>query len=184
MGGLDKGLQVWHGQPLAQQATARLAQQTGTVLISANRHLERYAAFGAPVVADGTTARFAGPLAGLMAGLEVCRTPWLAAVPCDAPLFPLDLVQRLAIAAQRAGAQAAVAATADTDGTPRWQPVFCLVHAALRPALAAWLEGGGRKAGNWFATHKAACAMYEGPASDRAFMNINTLAELADASEN
>jgi len=183
MGGLDKGLQPWHGKPLAQHAMARLAAQTGPVLISANRHLDRYAALGAPVVGD-TRAEFAGPLAGLLAGLDMCTTPWLAAVPCDAPWFPPDLVQRLAGAAQQASAQAAVAATTSADGSTRWQPVFCLVHVALRPSLARWLDTGGRKAGDWFAAQNAACALYdEGPETDRAFMNINTLAELARAAE-
>jgi molybdenum cofactor guanylyltransferase len=172
------GLQTWRGTPLALHALRRLAPQTGPLLVSANRHLERYAQFGAKVVSDAPGPS-AGPLAGLLAGLTACRTPWLAAVPCDAPCFPLDLVQRLGLAAQQSGGQAAVATTREnTMGAANWQPVFCLVHRALTPALAAWLQGGGRKATQWFSVQHAASALYEGEAAHRAFMNLNTLEDL------
>jgi molybdopterin-guanine dinucleotide biosynthesis protein A len=177
MGGLDKGLQEFHGIPLALHALQRLRPQVGQVLINANRHHEAYRTFGAPVVADAS-ADFAGPMAGVLAGLHHCTTPWLLVVPCDAPWFPLDLASRLAAAAARAGAKAAVAQDHDAQGQARLQPVFCLVHVSLRGSLQAWLDGGGRKARSWLEAEHAAQAMFVGPGDAQAFFNANTPADL------
>lgn len=177
MGGLDKGLQDFHGTPLALHVLQRLRPQVGNVLINANRHHEAYNAFGAPVVADAS-ADFAGPMAGVLAGLQHCTTPWLLAVPCDAPGFPLDLASRLAAAAAREGAKAAVAQDRDAQGQPRLQPVFCLVHVCLREGLQAWLDGGGRKARSWLESQHAAKAMFDGPGDAQAFFNANTPGDL------
>lgn len=177
MGGLDKGLQDYKGTPLALHALQRLRPQVGHVLINANRHHEAYSAFGAPVVADAS-ADFAGPLAGVLAGLHHCTTPWLLAVPCDAPWFPLDLASRLAACATRAGAKAAVAQDRDAQGQPRLQPVFCLVHVSLRSSLQAWLDSGGRKARSWLEAEHAAQEMFGGPGDAQAFFNANTPEDL------
>ena len=75
----------------------RLAPQVGHVMINANRNLAAYESFGVPVWPDALPD-FAGPLAGFLAGLERCETPYLATLPCDSPLFPVDLVARLAAA--------------------------------------------------------------------------------------
>ena len=98
MGGVDKGLQPYRGVPLAQHALRRLQSQVGACLLNANRHQDRYAAFGVPVVSD-EMPDFAGPLAGFVTALRHCQTPWLVTVPCDSPLFPVDLVARLAASA-------------------------------------------------------------------------------------
>jgi len=177
MGGVDKGLQDFQGQPLALHALQRLRPQVGQVLINANRHHDAYAAFGAPVVADASQD-FAGPLAGVLAGLQHCTTPWLLAVPCDAPGFPLDLAHRLAAAAAREGASAAVAQDRDAQGQPRLQPVFCLVHVSLQGSLQAWLEGGGRRARSWLESQHAAREMFDGPGDALAFFNANTPGDL------
>jgi molybdopterin-guanine dinucleotide biosynthesis protein A len=177
MGGLDKGLQSFNGQPLALRALERLRPQVGRVLINANRHHEAYSAFGAPVVADAS-ADFAGPMAGVLAGLQHCTTPWLLAVPCDAPGFPLDLAARLAAAAAREGAKAAVAQDRDAQGQTRLQPVFCLVHVSLRESLQTWLDGGGRKARSWLESQHAAKEMFDVPGDALAFFNANTLQDL------
>ena len=92
MGGADKGLQSYRGMPLAMHAMLRLAPQVGRVMINANRNLAAYESFGAPVFTDAS-GDFAGPLAGFVAGLEQCDTPYLVTVPCDSPLFPDDLVE-------------------------------------------------------------------------------------------
>ena len=130
MGGLDKGMQLYGGLPLAQHSLRRLQAQVGTVLLNANRNLDQYRAFGAPVVTD-TIADFAGPLAGFIAAMENCHTPYLVTVPCDTPQFPVDLVARLAQALARESADIAMASAmeAAADGTPAWfrQPVFCLI---------------------------------------------------------
>ncbi len=177
MGGVDKGLQAFNGTPLAWHALQRLRPQVGSVLVNANRHLDAYRAFGAPVLADASND-FAGPLAGVLAGLQHCSTPWLLAVPCDAPWFPLDLASRLAAAAAREGAQAAVAQDRDAQGEPRLQPVFCLVHVSLQHSLQAWLDGGGRKTRSWLESQHAAREMFDGPGDAQAFFNANTPEDL------
>jgi molybdopterin-guanine dinucleotide biosynthesis protein A len=86
MGSVDKGLQLLGGRPLFERTLDRLEPQVGPILISANRHRDRYAASGHRVVEDRVDDH-AGPLAGLQAGLAACETAFLAAVPCDAPFF-------------------------------------------------------------------------------------------------
>lgn len=179
MGGIDKGLQSWHGRPLAQHALERLRPQVGPLLLSANRHHDRYAAWGVPVLAD-SRADFPGPLAGLATGLAACTTPWLLAVPCDAPLFPADLAARLAQAAHGAGADIAIARAPDARGALQNQPVFCLLRPSLLRNLLSFLEQGGHKMGLWCTQQHAAHADFGRPSDDpQAFANANTLDELA-----
>ena len=174
MGGVDKGLQNHHGVPLALHALLRLQPQVGRLLVNANRNLGAYEAFGAPVWPDPIEG-FAGPLAGFLAGLEHCETPYLVTVPCDTPDFPDDLVARLANALQAEGADLAYATTLE-DGREQPHPVFCLLNSALLDSLVAFLHGGGRKIDAWFARHKAAAVRFDEPS---AFFNANTAAELA-----
>ena len=89
---------------------------------------------------------FAGPLAGLHAGLTRARRDFVVTVPCDSPFLPADLVARLAAALEREGAQLAVAKTFDQP-----HPVFALVRRDVLPHLAAFLAGGGRKIDAWYA---------------------------------
>ena len=170
MGGIDKGLVPLHGRPLVAHVVERLRPQVERLLISANRNLEAYAAFG-EVVTDRVTD-FAGPLAGLDAGLHACAAPLLVTVPCDAPFLPADLVARLAAARANADADVALART----GT-QVHPVFALVSTRVRMQLAEFLAGGGRKAQAWTATlHVVEVAFDDLP---EAFSNLNTHAELA-----
>ena len=173
MGGVDKGLQPYLGQPLALHALQRLAPQVGTVLINANRHLDRYAAFGVPVCSDALPDH-PGPLAGLAAGLARCRSDYLVSVPCDSPQFPLDLVARLAAGLAAEQADIAMASIVE-DGAVRSQPVFCLLHTSLLPGLLAFLQGGQRKVGGWLATQRCVQVRFDEAA---AFFNANTLADL------
>ena len=180
MGGVDKGLQPLHGRPLVQHALERLAPQVSTLLINANRHLDDYRAFGWPVVADAQPEAFDGPLAGLLGGMQAAPTEWLCTVPCDSPLFPADLVARLAQAAAREAADIAMACAPDEDGRLWPQPVFCLVRCRLAPSLNAFLQAGGRKIDAWTGQHATALAHFDRPGDEpRAFFNANTLAELA-----
>lgn len=174
MGGVDKGLQLLHGVPLAGHALQRLAPQVGPLLLNANRHLDRYAAFGVPLLSDDQPLDYAGPLAGIAAALRACRTPWLAVVPCDSPRFPADLVARLCAAAAKAGAPAAMA-SCDDDGAMRAQPAFCLLHGSLARPLAAALGAGTRKLGGWLREQHCAVASFDDAA---AFANINHADEL------
>lgn len=183
MGGADKGLQNFNGTPLALHALQRLRMQegglVGTQMINANRNQGAYEAFGVPVWPD-TLAGHAGPLAGFMAGLERCESPYLLTVPCDTPLFPLDLAQRLARAFDEdSDTEIAMAAAPQEDGQLHPQPVFCLLRRELRQSLAAFLRAGERKAGLWTAQHRTQIVAFDKPGDDpRAFCNVNTLAEL------
>jgi molybdopterin-guanine dinucleotide biosynthesis protein A len=180
MGGLDKGMQSFRGQPLARHCLSRLAVQVGTAAINANRHLQEYAAWGAPVWPDSADAgEFAGPLAGFLAGLDNCQSPYLCTVACDTPLFPPDLVERLAQALDSQGCNLAMAAAAEEDGQVRHQPVFCLIKVTLRDSLRAFIAGGGRKIDAWTASERAARVVFDQAHDDpRAFYNANTLEQL------
>lgn len=171
MGGVDKGLQLLDGRPLVQWVLERLAPQVGTVLISANQNLERYAEFGCPVLPD-RVAGFAGPLAGLHAALGAAETPLLMTAPCDSPFLPTDLVQRLRLALDSENAELAVPRTGD-----RAHRAFSLVRRDAWPKLDAFLASGERKVGLWHASLKIAVVAFDDEAE--AFGNINTAEELA-----
>jgi molybdopterin-guanine dinucleotide biosynthesis protein A len=173
MGGVDKGLQTWQGMSLAMHALLRLSPQVGPVMVNANRNLAAYESLGVPVWPD-TLPDFAGPLAGWLVGLERCETRYLATVPCDTPNFPADLVERLAGALQREGAEIAMAA-APEGGKLRTQPVFCLLDSGLMESLMRFLQDGGRKIDRWTAQHR--CVTVEFPDA-AAFFNANTAEEL------
>lgn len=182
MGGLDKGLQMLHGQPLAAHVLTRLAPQVGTLAISANRNREVYTALGAPwqaaVLADtDALPDYPGPLAGLLAGLRAARTEWLLSAPCDSPWLPADLGVRLAEAALARGVAIATATTTNAAGEVSLHPVFALLHTSLADDLAAFLDAGERKVRAWYARHTAAEVNF---ADERAFYNVNSLKELAD----
>jgi molybdopterin-guanine dinucleotide biosynthesis protein A len=173
MGGVDKGLQLHRGVPLALHAVLRLSPQVGHVMINANRNLAAYESFGVPVWPDALPD-FAGPLAGFLAGLERCETAWLVTVPCDTPNFPQDLVPRLAERASTHGADIAMAACIE-DGVLRTQPVFCLMRASLMESLVRFTHDGGRKIDRWTATRKTVEVEF---ADAAAFVNANTADEL------
>lgn len=184
MGGVDKGLQAFNGMPLALHTLTRLQMGGGVghVMVNANRNLAAYESFGASVWPDGL-ADYAGPLAGFLTGLERCETPYLVTVPCDTPLFPLDLVPRLAQALETQDADIAMAAAPEIgkDGSTqvRTQPVFCLLRVELLEDLIQFTQGGGRKIDAWTALHKTVIVPFDLPGdSPQAFFNANTLAEL------
>jgi molybdopterin-guanine dinucleotide biosynthesis protein A len=195
MGGADKGLQPFRGQPLVCAVLQRLTAQTlrpARIAISANRNADRYAAIGAafdaPVWPDDGTAQdgeFAGPLAGILTGLKRTATPYLLTVPCDAPLLPLSLCERLVQALQ--GDPSADMAVTDVSGdasaTAQLQPTFCLLRRdaqrRLAQDLSAWLGAGQRKARVWIERQRHVIAHFAAPADDpRAFANANTLEQL------
>ena len=182
MGGVDKGLQNFNGMPMALHTLLRLQLQVGQVIINANRNLAAYESFGAPVWPD-VLQDYAGPLAGVLTGLERCETPYLVTVPCDSPRFPLDLVARLADAMERAQADIAMAAAPEQDENgqvrTRTQPVFCLLRVELLASLVHFTHGGGRKIDAWTGQHKTVVVPFDQPGDDPlAFSNANTLAEL------
>jgi molybdopterin-guanine dinucleotide biosynthesis protein A len=171
MGGVDKGLQELGGHPLVQWVLDRLEPQVDSVLISANQNLTRYGRFGYPVLPD-RLGGFAGPLAGLQAGLAQATTPLLVTAPCDSPFLPGDLVARLRAAMAEQQAELAVACAGG-----RAHRAFCLLRRELLPHLDAFLSAGERRVGLWHASLRVAEVDFSDEAA--AFSNINTADELA-----
>ena len=198
MGGVDKGLQLLAGQPLARHCVQRLQAQSGgapgLIAINANRNAEVYAAWGCPLWTDDIDG-FAGPLAGFQTALQHCsgeaaieNSPpqgygYLLTVACDTPRFPLDLLPRLAQALEDGGADIAVAGASEQGPGGTWslrtQPVFCLLRTSLAGSLNAFLTAGGRKVDAWTAQHRTITVAFDQPQDDAlAFFNANTLDEL------
>ena len=171
MGGVDKGLQPLHGKPMIEHVIARIAPQVDEILINANQNLDIYARLGHRLVPDAIGG-FAGPLAGLHAGLKEARHGMVLTVPCDSPFLPLDLFARLE--KQIGDKDLAVAKT----GTQP-HPVFSLVRASVLAHLSAFLSAGGRKIDAWYSSLRVIEVGFDDEAD--AFRNINTREELDKA---
>ena len=168
MGTVDKGLQLLHGKPMVAAVLARFAPQVDEILINANQNLQAYQAFGHRVVPDAIGG-FAGPLAGLHAGLSAANHPLVLTAPCDSPFLPFDLFSRLKSAMK--DNDLAVAKTGDQP-----HPVFALVRITVKQNLENFLSGGGRKIDAWYASLKVIEVPFDDEAD--AFRNINTREEL------
>ena len=166
MGGKDKGLVEINNLPLIEHVLSAMTPQVGQLVINANRNIEEYQRYGFPVVSD-TMEDYQGPLAGFASTMAAAETDYIVTIPCDSPLLPADLVQRLVHALQNEDAELAVA----HDGE-RLQPVFALIRVSLLPSLLEFLRRGDRKIDLWYAQHKIAKADF----SDipETFLNINT----------
>ena len=171
MGGVDKGLQPLRGRPMVEYVLERLRPQVDEVLINANQNLEAYATFGHRVVRDDIGG-YAGPLAGLHAGMKAAAHELVATVPCDSPFLPMDLMQRLTRALGRN--DLAVAKTGDQA-----HPVFSLTRRHCLESLEAFLAQGGRKIDAWYASLEVVEVGFDDEAD--AFRNINTPEELKGA---
>ena len=180
MGGGDKALKPLAGKPMLAHVIQRARGQVAALALNANGDPARFAEFGLPVVAD-TIPDFAGPLAGVLAGLRWAKravpdAAWLASFATDAPLFPVTLVADLIAAAAREGADMACARS---DGQAH--PVFGLWPVRLADTLErAMREEGVRKVDVWTGRYRLAVADYPVDPHDP-FFNANTPAELAEA---
>lgn len=171
MGGIDKGLVSLQQKPLVQHVIARLTPQADEILINANREIAQYQTFTYPVLQDAQS-NFIGPLAGFSLGLQHAKHDYLLTVPCDSPLLPHDLVQRLLKALITLNADIAVASS---EGNAH--PVFCLCKKNVLPSLTAYLKNGERRVSSW----QKSLAYTEVDFSDcsEAFTNLNTFEDLA-----
>ena len=180
MGGGDKALIRIGAHTILDRVLERLAPVCNGIILNANGDPDRFAAFGLPVVPDDVEG-FAGPLAGLLAGLDWMAdhapgTEWLVSVPGDCPFLPRDLVERLHAARQKAGTPLACA----QSGTWR-HPVAALWPAALRHDLRqALVVEGLRKIEVWTARHGVALAEWPTSPVDP-FFNVNTPEDVASA---
>jgi len=181
MGGVDKAMIPLDGRPLIAHAIARLAPQVDAMVISANGDPARFAQFGLPVVADPVPG-FAGPLAGILAGMRwtrinLPRAQRIVTVATDTPFFPADLAARLL-----ASANAGSIAIARTAG--REHRVFGVFPVACADALDRFVKtSGSLSVGDWLDETGHVAVDFDDPASDGVdrFFNINTPDDLERA---
>lgn len=166
MANQDKGLIELAGRPMIDYVIQALRPQVHELLINANRNLTRYQQFGCQVVPD-QIPDFAGPLAGVAAGLEAARYDFLLSVPCDGPWLPHDLVSRLFLQLQAEQADLCVA----HDGQ-RLQPVYGLFRRQLAADIRSFLAAGDRKILLWMERQHTAIADFSD--HPEAFVNLNT----------
>lgn len=181
MGGVDKGLQLFRGQPLVWHCYQRLKDQVAQVAVNANRNQERYAQLGLPVFAD-ELADFQGPLSGILTRLKLAESDFVLFVPCDCPFLPLNLLEKLQQPIlqslqdrQSAGKNSPVLLTYATDGE-RDHPTFCLVSTLLAEKLATYLHSGERRMLQFIRENGAVAVDFRD--QKEAFQNFNTLADL------
>ncbi|AUH65877.1 molybdenum cofactor guanylyltransferase MobA [Paracoccus zhejiangensis] len=180
MGGGDKGLRLVGGESLMDRVIARLGAQCATLALNANGDAGRFDALGLPVLSDSIEG-FAGPLAGVLAGLDWAAGQGAEAIitaAADTPFFPDDLAARLQAAAGPQGL--ALAASPDEAGVIRQHPTFGLWPVALREDLRAALQGGLRKIVLWTEGHAAGRAVWSSDPYDP-FFNVNTPEDIATA---
>ena len=180
MGGGDKCLRNLGGETLLARAIVRARPQVGALVLNANGDPTRFASYGLPVIPD-VIEGYAGPLAGVLSGLEWAaaerpEVAYIATVPTDAPFFPGDFVSRLADGLRREGAELSCAASGG-----RSHPVFGLWPVRLKDDLrAALVDEGLRKIDTWTARHRLATVEFAVCAIDP-FFNANTPQDLAEA---
>ncbi len=179
-GGGDKALAMLSGETILARVVAGARPQVGALALNANGDPERFAEYGLPVIAD-VIADYAGPLAGVLTGLEWAAEhapdcPWVASFATDAPFVPADLVARLLAAVARDGAEMACAASGG-----RAHPVFGLWPVALAGELRhALVAEGTRKIDAWTARYRLAVAEFACDPVDP-FFNLNRPEDLARA---
>ena len=179
MGGGDKGLVVLQGRPILDHVLERLKPQVDRIIINANGDPGRLAGYDLPIVADAIEG-FAGPLAGVLAGMEWAAgrggAEWIVTAATDTPFFPRDLVARFEQAVAEKGADMACAASGG-----RRHPVFGLWPVALSADLGhAMKVDGVRKVDLWTARHRLAIAEYADRPYDP-FFNVNRPEDVAEA---
>jgi len=180
MGGGDKTLRLLGGIPLLERVIERLRPQIDALVLNANGDPARFARCALPVVPDSVPG-FAGPLAGVLAGLDRAATHrsdchYVVSVATDAPFLPADLVVRLAEGLDEAGADLSCAASGG-----RSHPVFGLWPVRLRDDLrGALVDQGIRKVDLWTARHKLATVPFSDQPVDP-FFNANRPEDFAAA---
>lgn len=178
MGGGDKGLLALGGVSLVGRVRVRLQRQVGTVILNANGDADRFDGLGLPVEPDSISG-FAGPLAGVLAGMDWAANAGashIVTVAADTPFFPTDLVERLLAS----GSDLAMAVTPDPERGQARHPTFGLWPVAARADLRAALKDGVRKVVQW--TQPRGCANVEFSATPfDPFFNVNTPEDLAKA---
>jgi molybdenum cofactor guanylyltransferase len=170
MGGQDKGLVKLGRKTMIEHVIAALKPQAAGLILNANRNIPEYENLGYTVISDDMQG-FNGPLAGILAGLDHIRTPYLLCAPCDVPGLPEDMGLRLCKAMEDQQGELAVV----HDGE-HLHPTCALVPKDLREDLRAYLLRGERKLRSWCQSHRLALADYS--EMPERFTNINNASEL------
>ncbi|MBL4806672.1 MAG: molybdenum cofactor guanylyltransferase MobA [Rhodobacteraceae bacterium] len=184
MGGGDKSLLALGEQPILAHVVDRLRGQVDVMALNANGDAARFDPFNLPVIADSIDG-FAGPLAGVLAGMDWAAGQGISqiiTVAADTPFFPEHLVSALKMAAISDGAQLAMATTPDPDRGYNRHPTFGLWDVALREDLRAALNSGMRKVIAWTQPIGCANVSFDGFAFDP-FFNVNTPEDLVQAQQ-
>lgn len=165
LNGHDKGLYLYQGQPLITHALSAFSNSVTDIVISANRNLDQYAAFGYQVVDDGND-KFKGPLTGLHAALKHCQQEQVLVMSCDMPLLSDNLLQMFDFSSD------VDIQIASVDG--RMQ-LFFLMNKSLLPALSNYLEAGEKRVMRWVESHSH--CILDCSADRHLFKNFNDIAD-------
>ncbi|MFC6298475.1 molybdenum cofactor guanylyltransferase MobA [Pseudomonas sp. CCM 7893] len=166
MGGQDKGLLDWHGQPLIAHLHHLVRPLTDDLIISCNRNQPRYAPYADQLIGDDSPD-FPGPLAGIRAGLAVARHPHLLVLPCDVPHIDEQLLVDLREAAQRNPQQPLMVRHGDF-----WEPLLCVIPTGLRDDIERAWQAGERSPRQIMLALGAKAL--DCPANDPRLANLNT----------
>ncbi len=170
MGGVDKGLLKVKNKYLISHVLDRMNSQVGFLMINANRNIDIYQTLSDHVVQDKTRERL-GPLAGIQAGLINCKTQFMIAVPCDVPMLPLDICEKLYLRLVEQNADCVMPVTLGETGDKRTHPAILLLKTSLINSINIFLASGGRKIDQW--TGKLNCieVLFK---NNSQFVNINS----------
>ncbi len=166
MSGQDKGLLEFNGEALIGILLRKLERQAVATVINANRNLDRYRAYGLPVISD-RLENYQGPLAGIARAMDFVDSDFILTLPCDGPVIAADYVERFIASHNHSGAPICVACDAE-----RLQPVHALIRVDLLASLNQFLDSGDRKIDRWYAQHDFVRTDFSDCAD--MFRNINT----------
>ncbi|ARN75364.1 molybdenum cofactor guanylyltransferase MobA [Oceanicoccus sagamiensis] len=168
----DKGLLEWQGMPLINHVISKLAPQSDEILINCHQHTARYAELGYPTFKDSLEG-FQGPLAGIAAAIPLVQYDYVLISPCDTPLLPDNLVERLQEAMAQ---QSADIAYPECEGRQHYLPV--LLKKTLLPSINQYLLGEDRSMKGWYRLNQSIAVPFSNPA--RVFSNFNCREDLLD----
>jgi molybdopterin-guanine dinucleotide biosynthesis protein A len=171
MGGGNKGIKPLQEKMMIAHVIERIAPQCASVVINVNNPPEEYRALGYPLLEDSIPG-YLGPLAGVLAVLEAFEHELILVLPCDTPLIPTDLVERMHTQLLKTDSDIC---TIEADGS--LHPIFMLLKRQLAPSIRAFLESGERRVGFWLKQQRYCVADFSDNAT--AFSNINTPEEFA-----
>lgn len=165
MGGGDKGVKPLQQKMMIAHVAERIAPQCASIVINANSAPDEYRALGYPLIEDSISGHL-GPLAGVLSVLESCSDELVMTLPCDTPLIPTDLVERMHKMLLQSDSDIC---TVEASGL---HPIFMLLKRKLAPSIRAYLEAGERRVGYWLKQQKYCVVDFSDQAE--AFSNINT----------